>query len=139
MRKYLMTGVAAIALCAAFTSCSKNEELYDAGQITKNEAAQIEENYNKAFIAAFGQPAANQDWGFGSNAKTRGAMTRGGSNMWANQTVWPMFPVMADPTEEPGTLQNYYSFWQINITSRIGKDFWIQQVYKGWNQYKGWL
>ena len=30
MRKYLMTGVAAIALCAAFTSCSKNEELYDA-------------------------------------------------------------------------------------------------------------
>ena len=75
-----MTGVAAIALCAAFTSCSKNEELYDAGQITKNEAAQIEENYNKAFIAAFGQPAANQDWGFGANAKTRVANTN--SNEW---------------------------------------------------------
>ena len=66
-----MTGVAAIAICAAFTSCSKSEELYDAGQITKNEAAQIEENYNKAFIATFGQPAANQDWGFGSGAGTR--------------------------------------------------------------------
>ena len=66
-----MTGVAAIAFCAAFTSCSKSEELYDAGQITKNEAAQIEENYNKAFIATFGQPAANQDWGFGSGAGTR--------------------------------------------------------------------
>lgn len=94
-----MTGVAAIALCAAFTSCSKNEELFDAGQITKNEAVQIQENYNKAFIAAFGQPAANQDWGFGVNAKTRGAMTRGGSE--PNQTVWPSYGY---PTK-PGTLK----------------------------------
>ena len=71
MKKYLMTGVAALAVCAAFTSCSKGEELYDAGQITKNEAAQIQENYNRAFIATFGQPAANQDWGFGSSVGTR--------------------------------------------------------------------
>lgn len=72
MKKYLMTGVAALAICAAFTSCSKSgEELYDAGKITQNEAAQIEENYNKAFIATFGQPAANQDWGFGRAVGTR--------------------------------------------------------------------
>ena len=29
MKKYLMTGMAAIAFCAAFTSCSKDENLYD--------------------------------------------------------------------------------------------------------------
>ena len=28
MKKYLMTGVAAVAICAAFTSCSKTENLY---------------------------------------------------------------------------------------------------------------
>ena len=71
MKKYLMGGIAAVAICAAITSCSKSVELYDAGQITKNEAAQIEENYNKAFIATFGQPAANQTWGFGRAAGTR--------------------------------------------------------------------
>ena len=64
MKKYLMTGVAAIALCAAFTSCSKNEELYNPEQIEKNAIAQVYENYNQSFIAAFGQPAANHNWGF---------------------------------------------------------------------------
>ena len=59
-----MTGVAAIALCAAFTSCSKNEELYNPEQIEKNAIAQVYENYNQSFIAAFGQPAANHNWGF---------------------------------------------------------------------------
>ena len=98
MKKYLMTGVAALAICAAFTSCSKNEELYNPEQIKQNEAAQIQESYNKAFIATFGQPAANQDWGFGSSAKTRGAMTRGGSE--PDQTVWPNYGY---PTK-PGTL-----------------------------------
>lgn len=89
MKKYLMTGVAAFAICAAFTSCSKGgEELYDAGQITKNEAVQIEENYNRAFIAAFGQPAANQDWGFGSSAGTR--------SITVNGDVYDKFPSKSD-------------------------------------------
>ena len=86
-----MTGVAALAICAAFTSCSKSEELYDAGQITKNEAAQIEENYNRAFIATFGQPAANQDWGFGSSSR---AFTRTISAK--NGDAYDVFPSAAD-------------------------------------------
>ena len=102
MRKYLMTGVAALAICAAFTSCSKSEELYDAGQIAKNEAAQIEENYNRAFIATFGQPAANQDWGFGSSSR---AFTRTISAK--NGDAYDVFPSAADvaayfPTAIPG-------------------------------------
>ena len=76
-----MTGLAAIAICAAFTSCSKNEELYDQGKVDQINAAEIQESYNQAFIQTFGQPAANQDWGFGSGAKTRGYVDPNG-NMW---------------------------------------------------------
>ena len=71
MKYYLMSGIAALAICAAFTSCSKNVDLYDQAAIDANEVNQIYESYNRAFIATFGQPAADQDWGFGSGANTR--------------------------------------------------------------------
>ena len=62
MKKYLMTGIAALAMCAAFTSCSKDPGFE---QTTPEQLAQAQ--YDAAFIKAFGQPAANQDWGFGTN------------------------------------------------------------------------
>ena len=87
MKKYLMSGVAAIAFLAAFTSCSKSTDLYDQGAVDeKNRQEQekkdqqkvenVQATYEKAFQNAFGQPAAGQDWGFGdSNSATR-AFTR---------------------------------------------------------------
>lgn len=77
-----MTGVAAIAICAAFTSCSKSDELYDpevAQGISKEQAiASVYNSYNDAFIKTFGQPAADQDWGFGTGTRT----ARTESNLW---------------------------------------------------------
>ena len=67
MKKYLMTGVAAVAMCAAFTSCSKTEDLYDPGAVEEMEIASVYEQYNQAFIKTFGQVNPNQDWGFGKN------------------------------------------------------------------------
>ena len=61
MKKYLMTGIAAVALCAAFTSCSK-----DLGFEQTNSEQAVVANYEAAFIKAFGQPAPDQDWGFGA-------------------------------------------------------------------------
>lgn len=63
-----MTGFAAIAMCAAFTSCSHD---FDFDQSSVENA--VQSKYEAAFIKAFGQPAADQDWGFGT---TRG-ITRG--------------------------------------------------------------
>ena len=127
MKKYLMTGMAAIAFCAAFTSCSKNEDLYDPEKITQNEAAQIQENYNKAFIATFGQPAANHDWGFGSNAKTRVADPRG--NMWADEG-WNVPPVITK--EQKDIVRRYFQQnTPLGYNDPGWSDFWIQQVYKG--------
>jgi len=70
MKKYLMTGVAALAFAATFTSCSKTD-LYDEGAAkeaeTQKQTEQILASYNQAFLKTFGQPAADQDWGFGSS------------------------------------------------------------------------
>ena len=66
MKKYLMTGVAALAFAATLTSCSKAGDLYDEGKVEEQKIASVTEKYDDAFIKAFGQPAANQDWGFGS-------------------------------------------------------------------------
>ena len=74
MKKYLMTGIAALAMCAAFTSCSKDIEQISQEDLNRIEAQKIVDNYNQAFIKTFGQPAANQDWGFGTG--TRSAFTR---------------------------------------------------------------
>ena len=87
MKKYLMSGVAAIAFLAAFTSCSKSTDLYDQGAVDERNRQEQEKKdqqkvenvqaaYENAFKNAFGTPAAGQDWGFGdSNAATR-AFTR---------------------------------------------------------------
>ena len=133
MKKYLMTGVAALAICAAFTSCSKSgEELYDAGKITQNEAAQIEENYNKAFVATFGQPAANQDWGFGRAVGTRSENAN--ANEWADPNkAYGGLKVPPPLTDEQKAVVIKY----FQITPNLGYEdphwtnYFIQQVYKG--------
>ncbi len=79
MKKYLMSGVAAIAFLAAFTSCSKSTDLYDQGAVDERNRQEqekkdqqkvenIQETYEQAFEAAFGKPAPNHTWGFGSAA-----------------------------------------------------------------------
>ena len=82
MKKYLMGGIAAIALCAAFTSCSKNNDIYDKNAVQQMEEQKKQEiinknietakaNYAAAFEKSFGKVGSNVDWGFGSKAATR--------------------------------------------------------------------
>ena len=68
-----MTGMAALAICAAFTSCSKDTNVYNPEVVKENAVQEIYNNYNEAFVKTFGQPAANQNWGFVdySKANTR--------------------------------------------------------------------
>ena len=81
-----MGGIAAVAICAAFTSCSKNNDVFDQNAVQqmeeqkKQEAlekniAKVNEQYAVAFEKAFGKVGSNVDWGFGSSkASTRAAM-----------------------------------------------------------------
>ena len=131
MKKYLMTGVAALAICAAFTSCSKNEELYDQGKVNQISAAQIQESYNQAFIQTFGQPAANQDWGFGSNAKTRAANTNG--NQWHDPAYYNLKYDAKVTIDEMNKVFNYVNDpTNVETVNQIPyTDYWVTQIWEG--------
>lgn len=79
-----MTGIAAVAMCAAFTSCSHDIVSASPEDIEMQRAEKIQNTYNKAFIATFGQPAANQDWGF-SSALTRSIVPENNNYTLTNQ------------------------------------------------------
>ena len=79
MKKYLITSAAALALCGLITSCT-----HDIDGLTPEES--VAATYEKAFITAFGQPAPDQTWGFGTSAASSRAMTRA-----ANMPSTPTF------------------------------------------------
>jgi len=73
MKKYLMTGIAALALCAGFTSCSHDSEGFASLQdVSKSK-------YQDAFVNRYGEIDRNQDWGFGTT-RTRAINVNG--NLW---------------------------------------------------------
>jgi hypothetical protein len=101
MKKYLMTGIAAVAMCAAFTSCSHDIASTTQEDIEMQRAEKIQNTYNKAFIATFGQPAADQDWGFSSSASAR-ALTRS-----VDYTLKPVTPKYGEPEAPSFTTKTY--------------------------------
>ena len=141
-----MTGVAAIALCAAFTSCSKSEELYDQGVVDGQKVASFEEQYAAAFTKFIGGPVgSNVDWGFGSRAKTRALNMTAGANK--NRNLWAAtdgdFKLLVPTPLSEGQKnrvrayfqQNRYLTWQQpNMT-----DYFVQQVYTGGTNTSGSL
>ena len=138
MKKYLMTGVAALALCAGFTACSNDEDFsFNENEYVEAQKALIEAKYQQAFVNAFGQPAKNHTWGFG-NATTRatgefanhiGAYPD--ANMWTSKGF-----LAPDPLTHAQKLraQYYFQMNQIINPNRPDygtKDFFMQQVYDG--------
>ena len=87
MKKYLMTGLVAVALSGLFSSCSKDIET---GEVNTGEI-NILQTYENAFVTRFGQPAENQDWGFGEVV----AGTRSG-NTAGNYVAYPATHVYKD-------------------------------------------
>lgn len=78
MKKFLLKGIAAVALMGCFVGCSKDVDL--GGEYNSAEF-NIMKNYEDAFITRFGQPAETQDWGFGRQASaTTRALTRSQSS-----------------------------------------------------------
>lgn len=131
MKKYLMTGMAALAMCAAFTSCSKDTTFE---QITPEQA--IEASYESAFIKAFGQPAPNQDWGFGTTTRgiTRGDSDCGDCYKYDMQYDTPSFPKTGHPAPISASERAYVKNWfETNPgLSEVGLDihnFYIQHVW----------
>jgi hypothetical protein len=149
MRKYLMTGVAALAICAAFTSCSKSgEELYNPEAISGMNKEKVVEEYNARFLAYVGGSiASDQDWGFGSagtrsnpgdNYPATHTYANGGANVNANEWADPDKDfggwVVPDPLTS-GQKERVKAYFQANPNLDYEdphyRHFFVQQVYKG--------
>ena len=147
-----MGGFAAVAICAAFTSCSKNNELFDqnAAEQQKQEAINknietAKANYAAAFEKAFGKVGTNVDWGFGStkastraNAGKNYPQTSEGINANGNEWADPNKNyggwLVPDPLTE-GQIERVRKYFQANpnldFKDPEWRHFFVQQVYKG--------
>ena len=139
-----MTGMAALAICAAFTSCSKDTDVYNQNVVQNIEEqkkqdaleknmAKVNEQYAAAFVNAFGPVGSNVDWGFGSSSKanTRAANTE--HNQWA--AVDNIYKLLVPPALTPGQIQRVKAYFQNNryltYEDPHMTDFFVQQVYEG--------
>ena len=96
MKKYLMTGIAALAMCAGFTSCSKDLTPMTQEEINDLEATKIAKTYEAAFLNYVGGTISpNQDWGFGNTSSAR-ALTRAVN--YTLQTKTPKYSQPAYPS-----------------------------------------
>ena len=95
-----MGGIAAIAICAAFTSCSKSNELFDqnAAQQQKQQAVIEKKNadFTQSFTNRYGTIDSNNDWGFGNIGK---AATRAAVANRAN-AYSPIYTFAVDATDD---------------------------------------
>ena len=68
IKRFLIFGTAVTAIVTGLVSCSHDFE--------GNNLSQAEISYRTSFVKAFGVPAADQDWGFGSDETAGARMTR---------------------------------------------------------------
>jgi len=136
MKKYLMTGVAALAFAATLTSCSKAGDLYDEGRIEKEKEVATKKDFASQFEAKFGTPDKNHNWGFdnvpvadlNATAKTRGVNVNG--NEWEYQPG-------AITQDELDAVKAFFDLPHENYTNPPVHftDFWVQQVYRSQQHY----
>ena len=148
MKKYLITGLAAVAISGMFTSCTHET---DAGAGGTNLG--VVETYEQAFISRFGTPSPDADWGFGNGAtkagtrvgnmdgKTPVAQTSTGinanANEWADKADAPHGHggwLVPDPLTEPQKelVRKYFQTHpNLKYEDPHFANFFVQQVYKG--------
>ena len=105
MRKFLLTGIAALALCAGFTSCSHDFDVMSQEEIDALQAQKVTKTYENAFKNYVGgKIASNQDWGFGNSnaARTRSEASpevKGISAPYSDSWVEDYLATASEPNE----------------------------------------
>ena len=139
MKKYLMMGVAALALA----SCSHDDIQFAQPPVNPNPTKA--EQYQTAFVSTFGVPAATQTWGFNQGGVMSAPGRRSAqpnSNQWGttdDNSKYLDYPKPADITPEEREAV-------LAVFSQPGKEhyeplvnwsrFFVQQVYCGPEGYK---
>lgn len=149
MKKYLMSGIAAFAIAAAFTSCSKSTDLYQGPQpepTPVEEPKTKQEVYQEVFEKEFGKIDPNQNWGFVDQSKYVVAGTRGhdvNRNQWGSNKESDgihgklAIPVNVTPTERT-LVYDYFNVKREGATNQNNinwTDYCITQVWKGEDSY----
>lgn len=126
MKKYLMTLAAFALVSSAFVSCSNDEG------VAYDPTAKKVNDYNAAFIARYGQPAANQDWGFGTTRAIN-----------VNGNLWEETPKCT--AEEAKLVFDYVNMTRAQMTAAGHKftevfpenikNYFVTQVYTGTDTY----
>ena len=128
MKKYLMTGMAALTLFAGFTSCSHDDDIkvYTQDQIIKAE-------YEAKFLAAFGQPASNQDWGFGSTTRAFTRTWNVNGNQWHDPAYYNLEYDVPVTTAEKNLVFNYVNNKNnVETVDQISfEKYWVSQIWNG--------
>ena len=111
MKKYLVTGLAAVAISGMFTSCTHENDTAGGSSDLG-----VVETYEKAFISRFGTPSPDADWGFGNGATKAGTRA---SELLKEKFTLPSFRGKKDITEPtwpglPTTLdgKSFYTTWE---------------------------
>lgn len=148
MRKYLVTGLAAVAISGMFTSCT-----HETGSASGSANLGVVETYEQAFLNRFGTPSPEADWGFGPSTtqagtrsgnmtgKTPVAQTSTGINANANEWAdkadaphghggWLVPPALTEPQKE--VVRKYFQANpDLEYKDPHFANFFVQQVYKG--------
>lgn len=125
MKKYLMTGMAAVVFGGLFTSCSHDIEGGSSAQ------GNINKVYEDAFVTRFGHPDSAVDWGFGSaQAGTR--TENKNLNEWGDPTKgnW-IVPDALSPDQKTRVMAYFQANPGLTYEDPHLTNFFIQQVYKG--------
>lgn len=131
MKKYLMTGIAALAMCFGFTSCSHDVDPVSQEDLNQLEAQKIVNKYNQAFLKYVGgNIAANQTWGFGGySASTRGANDNG--NIWYKDWERPYNVNLSNAEIEE--LKDLLTKTPNTVNTQVipYENYYVEQIYKG--------
>jgi len=103
MKGNLTIGVSAVVMLALASCMGEGENLYQTPISQTNGQTQVEQTYSESFVKVFGEPAANQNWGFGATPANARRVTR---TITVNGDAYDKFPSADDvasyfPTEIP--------------------------------------
>ena len=130
-----MTGIAAVAMCAAFTSCSHDMDF----EATTAEELEMTK-YESVFERRFGQPAEDQDWGYSKFAYkvTRADQVdrnNSGNYIDVNGNLWESCPSLG-ATEEEDVVRYVSQLTTYPKNAPTGlENYFVTQVHCGTETY----
>ena len=129
MKRYLITGALAFALCTLFNSCKETNE-FDGNNIVEAKM----DAFDKMFVETYGEIAPDHDWGFGTTsfARTRGIFAN--ANQWSDNYVVPIDPeknIFDAENSEISIVTAYFtnnSFSDDTEAHECGPNFFVYQI-----------